>query len=304
MNELKDWTCDFAIDKKTPLTVGQKFSVQCTGTTPIENTNGEILIFPNDDKVKYNFVLLKSEIKNPNELVLIATSWKTGNHSYKRYSVVVNNSVIDLNGPNVKVKSLLQKNTKMNPPIGPIGAKFPPYVKYVGALFFILLFVYVIYWFKKNKKYDLALIKLYSLKTSLSPFYELNKKLRAMEVRLSKLNEANPDAMVLKDQLSQLKEAILNYVSLSISEPLFIYKHPKQIKVLGSHLPKDKRQKVVTAFVELQKEVFNLGRDLKSQKNLDVLVKDFFILIEQAKEFSEIFLDAKGWNEDGDERYA
>ena len=60
---------------------------------------------------------------------------------------------------------------------------------------------------------------------------------------------------------------------------------------------------MIKAFVDLQKEVFNLGRDLSEQKNLDILVKDFFVLIEQVKEFSEIMLDAKGWQEDGG-RYA
>src|SRR5690606_19698492 len=116
-------------------------------------------------------------------------------------------------------------------------------------------------------------------------------------------DDTHPDVNALRELLVQLKESVINYLSLTISEPLFIYKHSQQIKILSSHLPKDKRQKVVSAFVELQKEVFNLGRDLSQQKNLDILVKDFFVLIEQVKEFSEIVLDAKGWQDDGG-RYA
>src|SRR5690606_1674375 len=105
MNELKDWSCEFAVDNKAPLTVGQKFGIQCKGSTPIENYNGEVLIFPNDEKNQHQFVLLKKDLKSPYELTLIATSWKVGNHDYQKYSAVINDSVIELKGPRLQFKS-------------------------------------------------------------------------------------------------------------------------------------------------------------------------------------------------------
>lgn len=285
MKVLKDWNCEFSVDAKSKISVGQPYSILCKGTTPVD-TDSKVLLFPNNDKVKYDVVILNRKFKSEYELFVKATAWKTGVKSLKDYNIVIDDQVIALKGPSFRVKSLLKKDTEMHLPPGLSVQKVPTGAKIAGGILLVLLIGYIIYWFRKNRKYDLALIKLHSLKTSLSPYHEFHKKLRKIETEILNADE-EVKAESLNNLVVKFKQHLINYISLTVNEPLFAFTEKQQLKVFKKHIYKKRKidLSLIKTYISLTYELKALEKDINKARQVGVLAKDFMNLIQATKDF-------------------
>lgn len=289
MKTLNDWNCDVAISSDSPLTVGQTFVIVCEGMTPLESRD-EILIFPDTDKVEYDLVVLDKKIENENKIFIKATTWKTGNKNYSDYTLVVGEQVIEVRGPKFQVKSVLESSSEMNPPPGAALSHIPLYAQVLIGVGIAAAFFAVLFWFYRNKQYDRALLKLHSFKTSLSPYNELNKRLRALDIELAKLEDITKGNPYMYTWVRQLEKNLMEYLSLTIQEPLFYYQTTaKKNRVIYKFFRRRKvAAEISQKYLELQVEIIALMRSTqKNQNSSGDLVRDLSATIALTRDFAD-----------------
>ncbi|MCO5114601.1 MAG: hypothetical protein M9899_10580 [Bdellovibrionaceae bacterium] len=289
MKTLKDWNCDVTISSSSPLTVGQTFVIVCEGMTPLESQS-EILVFPDNEQVEYDLVVLDKKIENENKIFIKATSWKTGNKNYSDYTLVVGEQVIEVKGPKFQVRSVLEANSEMNPPPGTALSHVPLYAQVLIGVAIAAAFFGVIFWFHRNKQYDRALLKLHSFKTSLSPYNELNKRLRALDIELSKLEDISKGHPYVYTWVRQLEKSLMEYLSLTIQEPLFYYQSTaKKNRVLYKFFRRRKvSAEISQKYLELQIEIKALMRSTQKNQNASGdLIRDLSTTIALTRDFAD-----------------
>ncbi len=282
MEPLNDWSCDFKIDSAATLTVGQKFGILCQGATDL-NPNLSPAIINSKDSPNYDLVLLRHKFKSKNELFLSVASWRTGTHKLKSLKLSVSENSILLDGPTIKVDSVLESNSKMNLPPGAI-VKSPP--AYVWYLLVIILFLGLCYFFKiyrRSRKIDKGLLKLNSFRTSLSIFYEFQKQIR--------FTKKSCERKMIKKELAQLCKSFYKstvvFMSLSINTPLFILNEKESQKILRKKLRKAALVNEYFYIVdELKKTTLEIEKEEKVEgiKNLKA---DLENLVDEANSFSQ-----------------
>lgn len=287
MNTLKDWNCEVNVSGEAPITVGQPFAIVCEGATPLD-TSAEILVFPDNEKVQYDLVVLDKKFQSDNKIFIKATSWKTGNKNLQDYTLVVGDSVIDVRGPKYTVKSVLESDTEMNLPPG-VAAQNLPLVAVVALWASLLLLgIGVFFWFYLNKKYDRALLKLHALKTSLAPYHEFNKQLRVLDMQMSALDDFSQAQGSVQNWVKHLESALMNYMSLTINEPLFFYKTQTKMKrvIKRSFRKKKVSNELLNNYFEVLKEIESLV-DATTNQNFNTveLVRDLRSTIEISRDF-------------------
>lgn len=291
MNVLNDWTCKVTLEKEVEITVGQPFAITCEGGTPI-NVDSEILIFPNNDKVKYDIIALDKKARTENQIFVKATSWKTGKKTLKDHTIVIGDQIIEIKGPDFNVKSVLESGSEMNLPPGVSVEPLPAAAKLSAGILFIILIAGVFYWFRTNRKYDRALIKLHSMKTSLSPYNELHKQLRRLDVELSKVEESASSDVSIVMWIQRLDEVVTQYLSLSTSEPLFIYKPSKRKKVVKKFLKKKRMSdEIFSSYLAMINEIESLNVEIKN--NSPSLIKDLASTMDMVRDFADSVLAAE-----------
>lgn len=283
MNVLKDWTCNVTLEKGIKMTVGQPFVITCEGGTPVD-TKEEILVFPDHEKTRFDVVALDKQFRNENQIFIKATSWATGNKSLADYTLVVGDQIIEIKGPKFQVTSVLESGTEMNMPPGASVEPFPTMAKAGVVVLLVFAFAAVVYWFRSNKKYDRALIKLHSLKTGLSPYHELHKQLRLLDQSISKNETPSSKDLVL--WVDQLQNSVTNYLCLSVEEPLFLYNSKRKRSIVRKYFRKKKMSdEVFKAYISMMKEIKSLDQDVHEKSNISKT--DILGTMDMAREFAD-----------------
>lgn len=289
MKTLNDWLCDVTISPEASITVGQTFTITCEGSTKL-NPQDEILIFPDQENNQYDLVVLDKQIQNENKVFIKATSWKTGDHNYSDYTLVVGGNIIEVKGPKFKVKSVLESETQMNLPSGPYVPQLPLVAQAAIVVAVLLAFVGVFLWFHLNKKYDHALLKMHAFKTSLTPYNELNKQMRAFDLELSQLEDFSAGSHLIYGWTQRLDQILMTYLSLTINEPLFYYTSAqKRRRVIQKFLKKKRMpQNLSDQYLDLQKEIVALMHAARTHSaSAGDLIRDLSSTMTMTREFTD-----------------
>lgn len=289
MKTLNDWLCDVTISPEAPITVGQTFAITCEGATEL-NPQDEILIFPDHENNQYDLVVLDKQIQNENKVFIRATSWKTGDHNYSDYTLVVGDNIIEVKGPKFKVKSVLESGTQMNLPSGAYSPQLPMAAQVALVVAMLLAFVSVFLWFHLNKKYDRALLKMHAFKTSLTPYNELNKQMRAFDLELSQLEDFSTGSHLIYGWTQRLDQILMTYLSLTLNEPLFYYTSAKKRQRVIQKFLKKKRmpQNLSDQYLDLQKEIRALVNAARTNSaSAGDLIRDLSSTMTMTREFTD-----------------
>ena len=279
MKDLNDWSCEALVGEKAPLTVGFKFAILCRGTKPLEILKDQsvdlLKILPKnedqgdnnnpDPNSQFHLVPLKLNFKSEYEVSVLATSWKVGNYKFEDYQLILDDHILPLKGPDIKVKSTLQKNQEMNSPPGPAQDPIPQWVG-AGILFIGLYFIFrFLKAYIKGRRCDRGMLQLSQFKTGLSPYFEFQRQMRLIQrdlesIELHKnLEDRKQEAEKLAEVCENFRKTLEAFVSLKINKPLF---------VLNSREGREEFKKnkisnlLIKNYYEIEKELKSVIRDL------------------------------------------
>ena len=279
MKQLQDWSCDFKLDSSTALTVGQKFAILCQGDTALNTTLKPEIVFDTEDD-DYKLVVLRHKYKSSNELFVSLTSWQTGQHNFRSLKLELGNDYILLQPPQITVKSLLKGNEQMNLPPEPIFKSPPEFVWYFLGLVLFVSGIYFLKMYKKSRQIDRGLLRLNTFKTSLSPFYEFQKQIRATKKTLEK----SQDHKELKELCTQFYKSLVIFISLQVQSPLFVLNEKEISSVLNKKISDPK---FIKDYFYITKELKKTAQEIGENSDIKTLQADFENLLDESNIFSQ-----------------
>lgn len=280
MKHLKDWSCDFKLDASTAITVGQKFAILCTGDSPLDAIAKPELTYKSEDD-SFKLVVLRHKLKSPNELFVSLTSWQTGSHNLGQLKMSVGSEYILLQPPSFKVNSILEKNKEqMNLPPAPIIKSLPDYLWIFLVILLIGAGLYFFKIYKKSRRIDRGHLRLNTFKTTLSPFYEYQKQIRASK----KTIEKPVPAAELKELCTQFYKSTVIYLSLQIGSPLFVMSEPETKSLLQKRI---KDPKIIKEYNYITRELRKTALEINDKADTKTLQADFENLLDESNDFSQ-----------------
>lgn len=140
--------CDIQIVKE-PINVGDPFTLNCQGEFGQAFTSSVQTAFP-DDANKYNLKILGVKSSSSSDAVFTVVSYKAGEFTNQGFILTDGVVTAKVEGLNWKVESVLEKDAKPFPPLGPISMRYPNAVWI--ALVLVLAIVGIIIWRIMSKR--------------------------------------------------------------------------------------------------------------------------------------------------------
>ena len=182
MSDTVLWQCQ--LSGADNLTVGKIFGLHCEGKIPVTFNGPLSLSFP-DKTPPFTLVLLGVKQQSPTALDLQVTSYHTGTNSLSFVRVTDGGVSMDSSALNWEVKSLLTKQSKPTPPIGPFYLGFPTSMMVAAALFLALVVAVVgaLIWRQRKKSALEAALEKH--RSHLKPYMQFESHLRKIRQKLA-----------------------------------------------------------------------------------------------------------------------
>ncbi|MCB0413211.1 MAG: hypothetical protein KDD50_02685 [Bdellovibrionales bacterium] len=192
--KLPQWECHFEKYKKdlNDLTVGDKFTLVCTGDELQELKKPLTIQFPAEDKnLEYTLNVLEVGSLSNTRVDLVVTSYKPKH--YSNYQVrIEGNGVMFLTSPlEFDIKSVLKEGEQpqLKGPAGPLELSLPVWYWLGWGCFAILLLWLIVSRYRKYSQRKRVVDELTQFKTALTPFQFYNKEVRKLQ-RMANMKES------------------------------------------------------------------------------------------------------------------
>ncbi len=251
---------------KTPLTVGDIFTLHCTwAVKPIPPLKWEW-----DNKTPYQLVMLKTIVLESDKGVFEITSYQPGMHLLNKFKLHHKKGVLDFAPLEWTVQSVIPKNTKKQikpyPPYGPWQKAFPFWGMYTLAgigLGLIIIIVWRLVVFFKRRKW----VKQVSLRTTKHhPFRYFISNMMLLERTLNALSAG--------DFVNKLQHTFL----LFLEEVFFVQAGGNTINKTLKHL----RQDHPVIYKQYKNDIMYFLKELSSPA--DIKASDFEQLLNMGRE--------------------
>ena len=233
---------------KEKITVGEPLQLTCSGDID-SKFSLEKAEFKLAEINKYTVKLIKINSFNKGEANLDFTIYSPGEYKLSELILTDGLSEINLNGPAVKVESVLKPTSegKAPEPFGPllpIGIATPAYYYFFLASFFIVIILYGAYRIKRHLYYKKLKTKLIQHISPIDIDTQFYKSIRLAEK--------------MDYPLDQIEKAFRLYNLRAYELPMFDLSNERILKYFKRNHPRYKNtrlslQKLLDEFVELQK---------------------------------------------------
>lgn len=205
-----NWTCQAKFAKE-PLTVGDKYQVNCQGEAV--EWKGKSLNFEFPDNLKYNFRVIKFDEVKSDSIAFTATTYQTGEYALEPIVLSDGENKVNLSPWSLKVDSVVQVKPGEPPqPFGPFGPFLLPWPLWVWiALGTILvsLFSGGLFAYLRRQRLKAWRKLVEENMTTLSPYHQFYKDIRKLQRLHSEPKEA----------IAQLDEAFRLYFLRELEVP-------------------------------------------------------------------------------------
>lgn len=268
------WNCN--LSKNTDITVGEKLTLSCTGST--EGINKEALQIKDAQLTEETPALSLLEVNSfdPSKLEFTVTSYRTGDHKSDQVVFYDGKNKIPLEGFNWKLNSVI-KQDPTSPPQA-FGAfpmwqlSYPIWFWVLLALVLSLIFGVPYLQFKKIKNRKKAFDDLKNLETAMGPLDAFFKSVRRMEKALE-VDHVSPRGFA-----DQIDKDLRIFLSRRMQIPAHIWAVGQILKEIKKKYPKlyrDHGEDIKKYFSE-----FTKTKD-------DIQKKDCMYLMERTQKLTE-----------------
>jgi hypothetical protein len=272
------WSCQ-AAGTEQPLTVGQEFSLSCSGESVPWITDpklGELKLDPPKDN-PYALHLLKVNQLSEHDGQFTVTTYMTaekGTVVAKGFVLTDGQHRVTLSPLELQVKSVItpEKNPERKPygGIEPMKMVYPLWLWLAFAFLFVGLLSLFIQFFMKRRSHKQFLEELKKKSTALTPYNQFNKELRQLSRQLLSTSDS--------PWLATLRESFFMYLSREYRIPVLKWSERDVIASI--------EKTSVAEFQHFEKELRLAFRELeKASRSVNKLtLQDAFQLMELCRE--------------------